>query len=340
MFHNYLGKRVGRIWGIKFGETVTNVVWAVTARLIITTQNLMFYTTLWCIPNIISEYAPSFISINGIRDIHIKIHRIAGIFLIGVPSLAHVLVIFVPPLIDNTKLTYSPPSDFNYSNQLGHLNWTKFWDPAAVENWTFNDSTGVHLTSDEIYRLALMIGLFCVLFPLTRSSFLNDRSYSLAIGLHAFAGVWYAIDNIRKITHGLAHAFNLPFLTMWCLARLLSVVLYRLNFGRIATKEVIGHNKYVELRVKLNKSNKMSVGDIYFLDMNKGKFGLPNFERTHPFTSFSNHSCDASWDVGFILSVMDDDLQWFPSWTRKLRNVEENYGMFLFLFHPYGDEHY
>ena len=78
--------------------------------------------------------------------------------MIGVPSVVHVLLIFLPPLVDKTELTYSPPWVFNFSQQLGHLNWTKIWDPAAVEGWSFNNETGVHLTSDEIYRFVLMIG--------------------------------------------------------------------------------------------------------------------------------------------------------------------------------------
>ena len=122
-----------------------------------------------------------------------KIHRLVGIFMIGIPSVLHVLIIFLPPLVDKSQLTYSPPSTFNYSDQLGNLNWSKPWDPAAVENWTFNDECGVHLTSDELYRFFLMIALFCLIFPLTRSRFLNRRSYSTAIALHLFAGVWYAI---------------------------------------------------------------------------------------------------------------------------------------------------
>lgn len=38
-----------RLWGTNIGETITNVVWGVTARMIITSQNLMFYTMLWCV---------------------------------------------------------------------------------------------------------------------------------------------------------------------------------------------------------------------------------------------------------------------------------------------------
>ncbi|XP_066910553.1 uncharacterized protein [Clytia hemisphaerica] len=313
------GKRVWKLWGENIGQTITNVIWGITARLIITSQNLMFYTTLWCIPNLIIEKAPRFLVIAGIRDIHIKMHRLAGIFLIGIPSLAHVLVIFLPPLVDRTQLTYSPPSRFNYSQQYGNLNWTKIWDPAAVENWTFNDSKGVHLTSDEIYRLLLMVALFCLIFPLTRSQFLNNRSYSLAIAIHAFAGVWYAIDNIRKITHGLAHVFNLPVLLIWCIDRLISIVYYRKSRGT-AERKIIGKNEYIDVRVKLNKKFKPEIGDVYFLlKSNDRRFTLSP-ERSHPFTSFSNHDVtDASWDIGFIITMMDDDSQWFPAWTRRLR---------------------
>ncbi|XP_057311384.1 uncharacterized protein LOC130649170 [Hydractinia symbiolongicarpus] len=318
------GKTVSRLWGDNFGQTLTNVVWGVTARLITTSQNLMFYTTLWCLPNMMTEIAPRFLKITRIRDIHIKAHRIAGIFLIGIPSLAHVLVIFLPPLIDRTELTYSPPSHFNFSNQLGHLNWTKWWDPAAVENWSFNDKSGVHLTSDEIYRLLLMIILFCFLFPLSRSSYLNDRSYSFAIALHAFAGVWYAIDNIRKITHGLAHVINLPFFIFWCIDRLLSIVLYRRSNCTISAKQVTSDGKYIVVYMKSDVYNKRTVGDVYYLSLASKRRQLLSLERAHPYTSFNNHSKDKSWDIGFVIRVMDDHTQWFSSWTRRLFNVDES----------------
>ena len=201
----------------------------------------------------------------GIRDTHLKVHRLVGIFMVAIPTLIHVLIIFLPPLVDKSQLTYSPPWMFNYSSQLGHLNWTKPWDPAAVTNWTFNDKCGVHLTSDELYRFFLMIGLFCFVFPLTRSKFLNKRSYSFAIALHLFAGVWYAIDNIRKITHGLAHFFNTPFLGLWILDRVLSVVYYRRSNGMLVSRKVIGAHEYVELRLKLNKYFQRGIGDVYYL---------------------------------------------------------------------------
>ena len=318
-----IGKRIEKLWNnTHAGGTFAAILWAFTGRVIIISQNMMFYTTLWCIPNMISEFAPWFININSIREAHIKMHRLIGIFLIGIPSIAHVLLVFVPPIIDRTEVTYSPPSCFNYSKQFGHLNWTKFWDPAAVEGWTFVDKSGVHLTSDEVYRLVLMIVLFCFLFPLSRSNYLNNRSFSVAIGLHAFAGIWYSVDNIRKITHKFAHLFNLPFLLLWCLDRFLSITLYRKSIARIVQKRIIGMNQYVDIRVQLNRSFKSGVGDVYYVVQNKEL----SPQRAHPFTTYSNNTADESWDIGFIISVMEDDLQWFPSWTRTICSVEKSEG--------------
>lgn len=317
------GKLPNRIWGTNIGETLTNVVWAVTARLIITSQNLMFYTMMWCLPNFISEVAPNWIIMEGIREVHSRMHTFAGIFLIAVPSLAHVLVIFVPPLIDGTELKYYPPSTFNYSTFPDHLNWTKPWDPAAVEGWTFNDHKGVHLTSDEIYRFVLMIVLFCFFFPLSRSNYANQRSYSLAMALHVFAGIWYAIDNIRKITHGLAHVTNLPILIIWCIDRLVSIYFYRRHEGHIVRKEVIGKD-YVILHVKLDKEVEHTVGDVYYLlHQPKGSTGiLP--QRSHPFTTFANLSKDSTWDIGFVISIMEDYNQLCLPWTYWLADSTED----------------
>ena len=307
-----------RLWGTNIGETITNIVWGVTARMIITSQNLMFYTMLWCFPNFISEIAPNWITLNGIRAVHSRIHTFAGVFLMAIPSLAHVLVIFVPPLIDGTKLKYYPPSTFNYSKYPDHLNWSEFWDPAAVQGWTFNDHTGVHLTADEMYRFMIVVVIFCIFVPLSRSHYANHRSYSLAMALHIFAGIWYAIDNIRKITHGLSQVTNLPILALWCFDRLLSIWVYRHHHGRIVRKEVIGNNEYVIMYIKLDKDVKHAVGDVYYLlHQMKGSTGLLP-QRSHPFTTFANVSQDSSWDIGFVISILEDEEQMCLPWTSWL----------------------
>ena len=43
-------------------------------------------------------------------------------------------------------------------------------------------------------------------------------------------------------------------------------------------------------------------------------------ERAHPFTSYSNHGVDTSWDIGLIITVQEDYKQWSPAWTRKASN--------------------
>ena len=325
------GKLPKRMWGTNLGETITNVVWAVTARLIITSQNLMFYTMLWCFSNFISEIAPKWITMNGIREVHSRIHTFAGIFLIAIPSLAHVLVIFVPPLIDGTELKYYPPSTFNFSKYSDHLNWSKIWDPAAVQGWTFNDHTGIHLTADEIYRFVLMIVIFCFFFPLSRSNYANQRSYSLAMALHIFAGIWYAVDNIRKITHGLAHVTNLPMLIIWCIDRAVSIWIYRHHQGSIVRKEVIGNNEYIIVYIKLKNGTKHAVGDVYYLlhEMEGSTGILP--QRSHPFTTFANFSQDSTWDIGVVISIMEDEKQLCLPWTNWLANSED-----ALKFHVWG----
>ena len=81
------------------------------------------------------------------------------------------------------------------------MNWAQFWDPVAVgfEHWTYNDVFGTHITSDEVYRFLLMVFIFFLAIPLTRSNYLNKRSYSTAVGLHLLAGVWFAVDLIRFV---------------------------------------------------------------------------------------------------------------------------------------------
>ena len=324
-----------RMWGTKIGETVANIVWAVTARLIIPSQNLMFYTMLWCFPNFLSEIAPKWIRINGIRDVHVRIHRFAGVFLVAIPTLAHVFTIFVPPLVDGTALNYYPPSMFNYSSSPDHLNWSTFWDPAAIPGWIYNDHNGVHLTSDEIYRFVNIIALFCIIFPLSRSQYVNRRSYSLAMALHVFAGIWYAADNIRKIFHGLSRVTNFPFLLLWCLDRLLSIWVYRHQRAKIERKEIIGNNEYLVVFIKLDKEVTYNVGDVYythhFMEKNVGL--AP--QRSHPFTTFSNLSNDRTWDIGLVISIMEDTKQLFLPWTSWLARKDDSSFTKMHTWGPY-----
>ena len=143
---------VNRLNNVNWGMTITNYIWAFTARTLIVAQNLMFYTTLSCIPNILVEIAPRWIVTNGIRDTHIKIHRLCGIFLVGIPAVAHVLLIFLPAMVDKTKLHVHFPSEFNYSKQPFGLNWTRLYDPAAVDGFRMSRDDGVHITTDEVMK--------------------------------------------------------------------------------------------------------------------------------------------------------------------------------------------
>ena len=113
------------------------------------------------------------------------------------------------------------------------------------------------------------------------------------------------MDNIRKITHTLAHFLNLPLLILWCVDRLLSVAWYRKLQGYVAHKMV--YDNYIILLLKLNKSVSHGVGDTYYL-LNRSSNGAPPLQRSHPFTSFSNHGmslrseevgvAEKTWDIG------------------------------------------
>lgn len=202
-------------------------------------------------------------------------------------------------------------------------------DPAAVDGFKFSRPDGPHITSDEIFRFTLVIVLFCILFPISRSKWLNDRSYSFAIVIHGFAAFMFAIDNVRKMSHRLSWIFNIPLMIVWLIDRFLSIKYYRKSNACIVKKRVIGNNEYVDIRVKLNKTFKKTVGDVYYLLEGDEQRKLISFERSHPFTSFSNHTKDSSWDIGFIITVVEDYQQSSPAWTRKLRRMDEAQGMLV-----------
>ena len=56
--YHFSGKIVTRMWGVRVGETILNIIWGFTARLMTVTENTMLWTMLWVIPNILVEYAP------------------------------------------------------------------------------------------------------------------------------------------------------------------------------------------------------------------------------------------------------------------------------------------
>lgn len=70
-----LEKNLTKLWSGNLGQVITAVMWAISGRLAITSQNVMFFTVMWCLPNWLFEHAPTWMAVRGIRDIHIKIHR-------------------------------------------------------------------------------------------------------------------------------------------------------------------------------------------------------------------------------------------------------------------------
>lgn len=228
-----------RLNGTKIGEKITNVVWAVTARMIITSQNSMFYTMLWCFPNFIREIAPNWIALDGIRDVHWRIHMFAGVCLMVIPSLVHVLVISSPPLIDGTKLKCYPKSTFNHRKYPDYQNWSEFWDPAAVQSRTFTDLSCVHLTADKIYLFMIdIIVIFCILSLLLWAGRITQT-------IEAILWQWPCTSLLKSGT--LMTTFerspmvtNLPIVVLWCFDRLLSLWIYRYLHRRIVCKEGIG----------------------------------------------------------------------------------------------------
>jgi hypothetical protein len=78
--------------------------------------------------------------------------------------------------------------------------------------------------------------------------------------------------------------------------------------------------------MKFSDHVKRSVGDVYYLLQRNCRGITP--QRSHPFTSFSNHS-DAfqlpdgiTWDVGFIVTVIEGS-SWSHPWSGWLNNLEE-----------------
>ena len=119
------------------------------------------------------------------------------------------------------------------------------------------------------------------------------------------------------------HIPNLPLLLLWCLDRLISIWVYRHQRAKIEPKEIIG-NECLVVFIKLDKEVTHYVGDVYythhFMEKNVGL--AP--QRSHPFTTFSNLSKDRMWDIGLVISIMEDTEQLCLLWTSWLACKDDN----------------
>ena len=292
----------------KWGDWVTSWVWIITSRTLIVSLNMSFVTVMWILPNYLDEALPSFID-SDIRHSNLQIHKFSGIWLNGVAIVLHVVLLFLPTVLDGTPLQLmSDGFDFN-----------EWWDPCIVTFKRYINDTVIYFTYDEIFRLLLSLLCFLVLMPLSRADWMLSKSYSVAMAVHAFAGFAMMFDMVRKNSHPLCHFFNIPFIGLYCLDRIFSMFFYRVNKFTVHKIERVSQSSFILYgRIPNLPYRGQGCGDNYWLmHLFEGK--TPMFQRAHPYTAFQNwdESSRGLWNVGFVISSNVNNRH---SWSLWLMN--------------------
>jgi hypothetical protein len=264
----------------------------ISARLIISTTNLMFLsvcTFTWhCIATKARQASPERWGpfFQNVADDNKRLHRIGG-WTLGVVIIMHVWSLFLPSIAHG------------YANVFQQLPFSVEW-PAQVSLGSLSqvDTSLMRANwgSDDVWRLTWMTVMFGLLFPLSRSSWLLNRSFSLAMYLHLFLGIGVFIDSARRRTHPHVWVVNIPFFAWY----LVDKVLQQWHCKRgvaVQCTALDPQGDYVVLTWK-NESTRETAGDpiddsrsicdIYWFRFSRSSDVPRAFELAHPFTVASS----------------------------------------------------
>ena len=284
-------------------------IWMITARTLLVSLNMSFFTVMWMIPNFMEEAAPKFLDMD-IRHSNLAIHKFTGIWLNGVPTMLHVIVLFLPWADGNSVTFFYDGFDFS--------NW---WDPCVKPFSAFSHEDGANYTWDEIFRLVLIIIVFCIMMPISRADWMLGKSYSTAMIIHSVAGLAFMVDLVRKNTHQLSWRFNLPLIILYVIDRLFATFLYRVNKFKVHKIRPCSETSFLVFG-KLDNVPRtgQGCGDNYWLlhRFSKTTPCKPIFQRAHPYTAFQNwdRSTDHIWNVGFIINCNPENKHSWSSWLK------------------------
>ena len=295
----------------KWGDWLTNWYWIITARTLIVSLNMSFVTVMWMIPNFIEEALPRFVD-GDVRHSNLQIHKFSGIWLNGFVTVIHCSLIFFPSLVDGTKLELLTDG----------FNFGEFWDPCVRTFKSYINETVVYFTMDEIFRLSLSVLCFCILMPLSRADWMLYKSYSVAMAIHSVAGFAFMYDMVRKNSHPLCWRFNLPFIFLYCIDRIFSMFLYRVNRYKVHKIEQISESCFVLYGYVANLPYRgQGCGDNYWLlhRFQREKPCHPMFQRAHPYTSFQNwdENTRGQWNIGFVIKTNNKNKHSWSLWLME-----------------------
>ena len=293
------------------GVCFTSWVWLISARVLLVALNISFFTAMWVIPNVLEEFVPCRYEMN-VRYTNWLAHRFTGVWLIAVPAVLHVIVLLLPTVTDTI------PMELKFDG----FDWSNWWDPFVKTFQKYVTYENVFLTWDEIFRLVLIILIFCFMLPLSRSNWMLRKSYSIAMSMHAFVGFAFMVDMVRKNSHPLCWRFNFPFIILYSLDRIFATFFYRVN--RFSVHRIIecSESTYILLgRLEGLEWKQQGCADNFWLlhRFHKCHLCTPIFQRAHPYTAFQNAQsyCQHVWNVGFVINTNKANKNSWSLWLKE-----------------------
>ncbi|CAM9357147.1 unnamed protein product [Ascophyllum nodosum] len=267
-----LGCLKGGPWSVKVFDFIARA----SARLIISTTNLMFATMCHGTWNYLSEVEIFRPFLYRWRTDNQWLHAVGG-WTMGFWIVVHVWLLFLPWLADGYK-NVKVGGDLGWPLQVS-LSGGNIDAENRLARWGL----------DDIWRIVWMTLIFGALMPLSRSAWALKKNYSLAMWLHMALGAGVFFDSWRRKTHPHVWFLNTPVVLWyladkyWCSTR-----------GRVdpeaEAKRIVLDEDYMLLLWK-GKDTPKRICDIFWLKRSErvGNIAPRTGEMSHPFTTCSSH---------------------------------------------------
>ena len=245
----------------------------VSARLIISTTNLMFLTVSHCTWNWLSERKPFKRYLYDWRGDNLWLHTVGG-WALGIWTTIHMYTLLLPSIFHG----------FRNVHVTGIIGW-----PAQVSLGTSQidvEESVANWGSDDVWRIVWLSVIFFLIFPYSRSLRGLRKNFSFAMWLHVGAGIGFFIDSARRRTHPHVWILNLPFFFWYVGDRIASLWFYR-SFRNGSARRIILDKNYMLLLWNQDKVGK-GICDLYWIKeklVDKRRAS----EWSHPFTTASAH---------------------------------------------------
>jgi hypothetical protein len=238
-------------------------------RLMVVVFGALFWTQCKTTENLIMEHHPRWLHLSDIRTQHNQIHYFLGFIFMGVPIVAHIMLIFIAAM-DGTPLATGP---------------VRPGQAVTPFIWVNNQLPAVFLSFDDLFRLTLTFFLFLVVFPFSINNWARKRYFTMAHWVHIAAAALFSIDMIRRSSH--AQIFCTPVIAYYLADRVIGLFFYRTGFASIIHKEQLDKDYVVVFLYIPKQKRRRLIGSTYYMQL-KSWTGLLDF--AHPYIAFQNHT--------------------------------------------------